>query len=175
MRIDDYSINSDLVMGQVSAFRGPPPGYSVMREFFAYQVPVFSNLAILVGTVTNNLLIQADADFEWVAGMYQFDLAAAQVTFNTASVPNMTLQIQDSGSGNFISSGAVPVTNLFGLIGRPLKLPATKVFKANSNIAFTAVNFDAATATGNLRLTLLGWKLYYFANQDLRPEALPMG
>lgn len=174
MRVDDYSINSELLMGQLSAFRGPPPGYAVMREFFTYQVPVFSNLAALVGTATNQLLIQADSDFEWVAGAYEFDLAAAQLAMATRQVPNMTIQIQDSGSGRFLSNAAVPVETLFGPgIASARSYPISKIFKANSNVSFTAVNFDAATATGNLRLTLLGWKIYYYPVGAVNPEQLP--
>jgi len=159
------SMNSSLLPWQLSAFKGPPPGYSVMREFFTYQVPVFTNLAAATGTAANNLLIQADSDFEWTAGIYQFDLAATAQQFATRPVPNMTIQISDSGSGRFLTSAAVPVPNLFGPQEFPRILPITKVFSANSNVVFTAVNFDAAVATGNLRLTLLGWKLYYYPNQ----------
>lgn len=172
MKLDEFSINSELLMGQLSAFRGPPPGYAVMREPFFYQVPVFASLAILTGTATNQLLIQADSDFEWVAGAYEFDVAAAQTTISAQPVPNMTIQIQDTGSGRFMSNAAVPVPNLFGPgIARARPLPITKLFKANSSISFIAVNFDAAVATGNLRLTLLGWKLYYYpANQVMREQ-----
>jgi len=159
------SANSAVLPQQLSGFMGPPPGYYVVREFFTYEVPVFSNLAILVGTAANNLPIQADADFEWTHGVYEFDLAATSTTFATRFIPNMTLQISDSGSGRFITSAAVPVPSLFGPSDRPRALPITKVFSANSNVVFTAVNFDAAVATGNLRLSLLGWKLYYYPMQ----------
>ena len=167
------SYNSSLLAGQVSAFKGPPAGYYVMREFFVYQVPVFASLAAATGTGSNNLLIQADSDFEWTHGVYQFDIAATQTTWATRFIPNMTIQITDSGSGRFISSAAVPVTSIFGDPDSPRLLPVTKVFSANSNIVFTAVNFDAATATGNLRLSLLGWKLYYYPHGG-SPTQQPM-
>lgn len=156
------SVNSSLLQGQVSGFKGPPNGYAVMREFFSYQVPVFASLAAATGTAANNLLIQSDSDFEWTAGVYQFDIAATLNTWATRFIPNMTIQIADSGSGRFLSNAAVPVTSLFGPGSAPIVLPVSKVFAANSNVVFTAVNFDAAVATGNLRLTLLGWKLYYY-------------
>lgn len=172
MKIDEKSLNSELMMGQLSAFRGPPAGYCVMREAFAYQVPVFSNLAAATGTATNQLLIQADADFEWTHGVYAFSLADAAQEWNTYDVPNMSIQIADTGSGRFMMNAAVPVPSMFGFFGNPRQLPISKVFKANSSVAFTAVNFDAAVATGQLRLTLLGWKLYYFRQSEM-PEQLP--
>jgi len=176
MKLDAYSLNSDLILGQISSFRGPPPGFSVMREFFQYQVPVFASLAAAGGTVTNNLLIQADSDFEWSIGGYEFDLASAAITISTQSVPNMTILVTDSGSGRQLSNAAVPVHNLFGPLTKPFVLPITKVFKANSNIAVTATNFDAAVATGNLRLTLTGWKIYYYqTGQQQFPEQVPQG
>jgi hypothetical protein len=174
MKLDPHSGNSDLLMGgQLSAFRGPPPGYFVVREPFFYQVPISEDLASL-GTQTVNLLIQADSDFEWTRGAYSFTLNDAQKTWNTYEIPNYSLVITDTGSGRQMSNAAVPVTSLFGLPGSPLQLPITKVFKANSNVAFTITNFDAATATGHLRLTLLGWKLYYFQGAMPAPEQAPM-
>lgn len=173
MKIDDFSLNSELMMGQLSAFRGPPAGQIVMRELFIYQVPVFTNLAATSGTATNQLQIQADSDFEWTHGVYEFDLAAAAVTLSTQSVPNMTVQIADTGSGRFMMNAAVPVPSLFGPLTKPRRLPISKIFKANSSVAFTAVNFDAAVATGNLRLSLIGWKLYYYPAGIAAPEQLP--
>jgi hypothetical protein len=147
-----------------------------MREFFQYQVPVFSNIANAGGTLTQNLLIQADSDFEWSEGTYEFDLASAAIALSTQQVPNMTILIVDSGSGRQLSSAAVPVPSLFGPLVMPHRLPITKVFKANSNIAVTAVNFDAAVATGNLRLTMTGWKIYYYAlGGQGYPEQIPQG
>lgn len=176
MRVDGQSGNSELLMGgQLSAFRGPAQGMYVIREPFFYQVPLSDNLAA-GATQTVNLLIQADSDFEWARGAYAFTLADAQATWNTYNVPNYNIVITDTGSGRQMMNAAVPVTSLFGLPGTPIILPITKVFKANSNVAFTITNDDAATATGQLKLTLLGWKLYYFndPNVAMSPEQAPM-
>ena len=136
--------------------------YKVWTDFFTYQVPVFTNLAALVGTATNQVVIQADSDFEWCHAAYEFDLAATQTDYSTRRLPNMTILITDSGSGRQLSNAAVPVMSIFGRPEMPYALPVTKVFKANSTINFTAVNFDAAVATGNLRLSLIGYKIFYF-------------
>lgn len=156
------SMGSDLLPHQLSGFRGPPAGHYTVRELFVYQVPLIDDLGTLTGTETQNLLIQNDSDFEWSHGVYHFVQAAAQTTFNTGIIPNMTIQIADSSSGRFISDAAVPITTLFGTPLFPRFLPITKVFLRNSLIQFTAANFDATTANGDLRLSLVGWKLYYY-------------
>lgn len=152
-----------------STVLGSPPGYQPFPDWFTYQVPVFSNLAAAGGTATNQILIQADADFEWVAAVYQFDLAAAAYTYTTRPIPNMTIQITDSGSGRQLMNAAVPVTSIFGAPEKPQMLPISKVFKRNATIQFTATNFDAAVATGNLRLSLIGWKTFYMDAPPVTP------
>lgn len=136
--------------------------YRVWTDFFVYQVGAFSNLAALTGTATNQLVIQSDSDFEWVHASYQFDNAATQTTYNGRFLPNMTILITDSGSGRQLMNAAVPIMSIFGRPEQPYQLPVSKVFKANSTINFTAVNFDAAIATGNLRLSLIGYKIFYY-------------
>lgn len=136
--------------------------YKVWTDFFTYQVPVFSNLAITNGTATNQVVIQADSDFEWCHASYEFDLAASTYTYNGRNIPNMTILITDSGSGRQLMNAAVPVISIFGRPEMPYVLPVSKVFKANSTINFTATNFDAAVNTGNLRLSLIGYKIFYF-------------
>ena len=140
----------------------PPPGAKIYRDLFTYQVPVFTNLAAAGGAATNQILIQNDSDFEWIAGAYEFDLAAATYVNAAQNVPNMTILIVDTGSGRQLMNAAVPIINLFGQLGQPYTLPISKVFGRNSSIQFTATNIDAAVATGNLRLSLIGWKIFYY-------------
>lgn len=154
-----------IIQGQVM---GDPAGYTSFPDMFTYQVPVFSNLAVNA-QATNQLLIQADADFEWVAAVYEFDLAAAAFTSNTRPLPNCTVQITDTGSGRQLMNAAVPVTSIFGGAEQPQMLPITKVFKRNASIQFTVTNFDAAVTNGNLRLSLLGWKRFYFTRDQITP------
>lgn len=136
--------------------------YKVWTDLFTYQVPVFTNLAAAGGVATNQVVIQADSDFEWVHASYEFDNAATQTTYNGRFLPNMTILITDTGSGRQLSNAAVPVMSIFGRPEQPYALPVSKVFKANSTIGFTATNFDAAIATGNLRLSLIGYKIFYY-------------
>lgn len=176
MRVDDRSFNGELLMGQLSGFRGAPAGYAVFREPFIYQVPVFASLAAnsaAGSTGNNNLQIQADSDFEWTHGVYQFDLAGVQLTWATNLLPNMTVQISDTGSQQFMFNTAIPITVPFGPVNQARMLPISKVFKSNTVIAFTVQNIDATVSTGNLRLHLMGWKLKYYPDATYQPEQLP--
>ena len=132
-------------------------GKRVVMDMFTYQVPVFTNLAV-GASLTNQIIIQADADFEWIEAVYEFDLAAAAYLYNTRPMPNMTVLIVDGSSGRQLMNNAVPVVNIFGRPEMPYVMPITKTFKANATIQFTATNFDAAVTTGNLRLSLIGVK-----------------
>lgn len=139
---------------------GQPVVGEIDLDLFVYQVPAFDNLA--AGAVqTQQIIVQADSDFEWVQAVYEFDLAAAQFTYSTRPMPNMSVVIVDTGSGRQLMSGSVPVTSLFGQPENPYVLPITRTFKANASVQFTVTNFDAATATGHLRLSLIGYKRFY--------------
>jgi hypothetical protein len=139
----------------------PPPGAKIYRDLFTYEVPSFDLLAV-GAAVTNQVLIQNDSDFEWIAAAYEFDLAATTYVNAAQNVPNMTILIVDTGSGRQLMNAAVPVIALFGQLGQPYTLPISKVFGRNSSIQFTATNIDAAVTTGHLRLSLIGWKIFYY-------------
>lgn len=132
----------------------------VLLDFFVYEVPVFASLAA-GASFTNRIIIQADADFEWIQSCYEFDVAAAAFTYSTRPMPNMSIRINDTGSGRQLMNDAVPVTSIFGQPENPYVLPISRTFKANATIEFTATNFDAAVATGNLRLSLIGFKQFF--------------
>lgn len=133
----------------------------IWRDPFEYVFPVFSNLAAGAAG-TQIVTIQADSDFEWVYGAYQFNLANAAFTESTRPIPNCTVLITDQGSGRQMMNAAIPVENLFGMPGQPFELPLSKVFRANATIGAQVTNIDAATATGQLRLTMIGYKIFYY-------------
>jgi hypothetical protein len=135
-------------------------GQVVLLDWFTYQVPVFQDLAA-GAQGSQQVVIQADADFEWIAAAYEYDLAGAAYVYNTRPMPNMSVLIVDGGSGRQLSNVAVPVTSIFGRPEQPFILPITRTYKANATIQFTVTNFDAATATGRLRLSLIGMKQFY--------------
>ena len=133
----------------------------LMRIPFTYQVPVISNLAAGATSAPAQVLIDSGSDFLWQCGVYEFDLAAAAYTYNTRPMPNMTLVINDSAAGRNLQNAAVPVGAIFGPVEKPIARPLPYLFGAAATVTFTATNFDAAVATGNLRLSLLGQQIYY--------------
>ncbi len=132
----------------------------MLLDFFVYEVPLFTNLAV-GASFTQRIIIQADADFEWVQSCYNFTLADAAYLYNTRPIPNMSVRINDTGSGRQLMNTDVPVTAIFGQPENPYVMPITRTFKANATIEFTATNFDAAVTTGQLRLSLIGFKQFF--------------
>lgn len=129
----------------------------IVEDFFTYEVD-FSSIDS-AAQATSNINVQADSDFKWIKSYQMTDIAGAGQDVSTQIVPLATVVIVDSGSGRQLMSGAVPIPNLFGVVGNPYILPIPRIFKARSNIAFTVANYDAAD-TYRIRLSLEGTKLF---------------
>lgn len=129
-------------------------------DIFFYQFPTISNVAAAGGTQQQQVNIQATSDFEWIASSFQFNVAAAAITRATQNVPNMRVQLQETGSGKYMQNAPVPVTSIFGYPGEPMYLPQPKILKKSTTLAVIATNDDAAVATGNLYLTLIGRQVF---------------
>lgn len=131
------------------------------RVPFIVQFPVISN--ITVGATSSAVTVQIDtsSNFIWQSGIYEFDIAAAQYTYQTRPIPNMTVVIQDSVASRLLSSAPVPVGAWFGAIENPIYRDVPYMFSGGATITVTATNFDAATATGNLRLSMIGQQVYF--------------
>lgn len=133
----------------------------LFRVPFIYQVPAISNTAAGATATPATVLIDAGSDFLWQAGTYEFDLAAAAYTYSTRPMPNMTVVINDSGSGRNLQNIAVPVGAFFGAVEKPVVRLLPYLFAGGATVTFTATNFDAAVTTGNLRMSLIGQQIYY--------------
>lgn len=129
----------------------------ILKDFFIYHIDF---TALAAGTTqTDNIQIQADADFEVQKLTYFADIAGAGQTLDTLVVPLTTVLIVDSGSGRQIMDRAVPIPSFFGDGRIPFILPQPRIFVQRSNITFTLVNFSVAI-TYNIRLSLIGTKLF---------------
>lgn len=129
------------------------------EDYFIYQVE-FAAANLTPGSqVDGNIQIQADSDFKWLRSTFYADIAGAIFTFNTRPIPQVTVQIVDSGSGRQLVQIPVPVESMFGFGFLPYVLPIPRVFKARSNIQFTVANFSSASSY-NLRLSLHGTKVF---------------
>lgn len=102
-----------------------------------------------------------DADFECRRLSFHVDAAAAQLTVATAILPNMTIMINDSGSGRNLMNAAAPLASIAeseAFAAQDLVWP--RIFTRNSQIQITLTNFDAAAATNNIRLVMHGRKIF---------------
>lgn len=129
----------------------------IARDFFVYGTNFLAIAA--AASQTNSLSIQADSDFVVQKLAFTADIAAAAVTDSTRITPLCTLLITDTGSGRQMMNQAISILDLFGFGGSPFILPQPKVFRANTLISITMVNFSAAT-TYNVRLSFIGVKSF---------------
>ena len=129
----------------------------ILKDFFIYGIDFPSIVA--GATATDNIQIQADADFETQKLTYFADIAGAAQTLTTQVVPLITVLIVDAGSGRQIMNVATAIPAFFGDGRIPFILPTPRIFAARSNVTFTLVNFSAAT-TYRIRLSLIGTKLF---------------
>lgn len=140
-----------------------PPRVQFQEDFFVYNVDFVAGGvpgAIAHGATQNgNFQIEASSDFKLIKLAYFADIAAAAMQLATLVVPNVTLQITDSGSGRNLFNGAIPVPSIFGQGNLPFILPLPRIFRARSNIQIVATNFDAAVDY-NLRLAFIGTKIF---------------
>lgn len=129
-----------------------------VEDYFVYSV----NFADVDSgeSADGNIQIQADSDFKWISGAYYCTIADAVFTAETRPMPNITVQITDSGSGRQLFSNPVPIPSVFGIGILPYMLPIPRIFKARSSIAFAVANFDAAQDNYNIRLALIGTKIF---------------
>jgi hypothetical protein len=125
------------------------------KDFFTYEVD-FS--ALLAGSSqTQSFTIQADADFLLSKLAYSANIANAAYEDATRPIPNVSVLIQDTGSGRNLMNLAVPLASIFGTGQLPFILPRQRIFLANATVNVTLNNFDAATAY-NCRLSFIGEK-----------------
>lgn len=133
-----------------------------VEDYFVYSVN-FDDLDN--GQSANgNIQIQADSDFKWISAVYYVTIADAVFTAEARPMPNITVQITDGGSGRQLFSAPVPVPSVFGQGVLPYMLPIPRIFKARSSIVFAVANFDAAQDNYNLRLALIGTKIFTYSS-----------
>lgn len=129
------------------------------KDYFWYGPPVFTMSSVLT-PVTNNIQLDADANFMWIASTYQIDVAGALLTEATNIIPLVSLLINDTGSGKNLMNVAVPLGSMAGDGKRPYRLPRPRVFGANATIQLNWTAFVVAGTTYNIRFTMHGFKVY---------------
>jgi len=135
------------------------PRSQYQEDYFVYGV---GPLAVAAGaSAQGSIQIQADSLFQWERAAYFVTIANAAFTANTRPIPNVAVQIVDSGSGRQLFQTAQPIPSVFGTGELPFLLPTPRWFKPNSQIQIQLTNFDAAVAY-NVRLSFIGSKIFQF-------------
>lgn len=128
------------------------------RDYFAYSFPLFDPLAVSASQ-TETVNIQADSDFliMAIAGTARDPADPTSVLTD----PAITVRIEDTGSGRNIQNRATDWRNMMGTGELLFYLPFPKYIDANSQVALTLENLDAAQAY-NCRVALHGFKVFDF-------------
>lgn len=110
---------------------------------FTYQAN-FASLAF-GATIASQVVFQNDADFIIMAQAY-YAFAANAPTVSGRPYPNVSVLINDSGSGKNLTSLPVPIPAWFGDGQFPFVLPAPYLWARKSVMNLTLQNNDGATA-----------------------------
>lgn len=152
--------------GGITVPRGTPtpvregePQSQYQEDYFVYGV---GPVAVASGaTAQGSIQIQADSLFVWERAAYYVTIANAAFASDTRPIPNVAVQIVDSGSGRQLFQTPQPIPSVFGTGELPFLLPTPRWFKPNSQIQIQFTNFDAAVSY-NVRLSFIGSKIFQF-------------
>ena len=127
------------------------------RDFYIYEAVV---AALGVGLSANDVInIEADSDFILQKLTFEADIAGAAQTEATRIIPNVLVQLTDTGSGRQLMQNPIPVSSFFGIGAIPFILPNPRLFMRNSTIQIAFTSFEAAI-TPDVRLAFIGYKIY---------------
>jgi len=130
---------------------------NVRRDFYTYEAEA---LLIAPGGSANDVInIEADSDFIMQKLSFQADNAGGAFTDSTRLIPNVSVQLVDTGSGRQLMQNPIPIPSIFGWGELPFVLDNPRKFLRNSTIQVAFTNFDAAV-TYNIRLAFIGYKIY---------------
>lgn len=127
-------------------------------EFFAYSTArtAVANAA----SATVNISIESNSDFLVEKLTYVADIALVTQTDSSRVVPNVTVQVNATGSGRNMFNIAAAIPAIFGTGQLPFILPRAYLLPAASTIQITLANYDAAAAY-NVTLTFSGRKIFW--------------
>lgn len=128
-------------------------------EYFCYTTGRLAAITAAGGIIDTSIVIQADSDFILEKLTYEADLAGAAQTSSTEVVPNVTVLLTATGSGQQLMNAPVAISSLFGTGQLPFILPFPKVLPANSQLQINLVSFEAAV-TPRITLNFHGRKVY---------------
>ncbi len=147
-------------LGQVR----PPPGMTPeahmrdLKAFYSYSL-VYNQVAP-GAQATDSFVVEANSDFIWTKATFFANLEpVASQTNATRVIPNMTIELIDTGSSYQLFSEPQPINNVFGTGRVPFLVNPAYRFAKNATLRGVVVNFDP-TVTYNLRLSFIGYRNY---------------
>lgn len=144
---------------RLAGLAGRQGQHVIAEEFAVYSTGRLAAIAAL-GTLNPNIAIQANSDFLIEKMTFAADLAGVAQTSGTRIIPNVSVQLQSSGSGNVLFNVQAPIDSLFGTGELPFILPTAYFLPASSNLQITLTSFEAAV-TPRITLNFIGRKLYW--------------
>lgn len=129
------------------------------RMFYIYQTPNIASIAAAAST-TNTIQFDIDSVFCWMRTNVFVDIAGAVQTPSSLVVPLVTLQVTDTGSGTNFFNNPIPIGSIAGSGQLPFVLTTPQFVQPAASLQFAYANFSAATTYANLRLQLIGFKVY---------------
>lgn len=133
----------------------------VRRDFYIYGSQAGTTaVPLAAGASASDIInIEADSDFILQKLTYQADIVGAAFTDSARPIPNVNVQLIDSGSGRQLMQNPTPIPSMFGTGELPFILSNPRLFAKNSTIQVAYTNFDAA-AGYTIRLSFIGYKIY---------------
>lgn len=128
------------------------------RDFYVYEAGV-TNLPVSA-QATDTIQIEADSNFI-LQKLSQFSvsnglngnldvattvLLTSGLTAQQRVLPNVGIQLVDTGSGRQLMQNPIPIPSLFGTGELPFILPNPRLFMRNSTIQVIFTNFDSVNA-----------------------------
>lgn len=144
-----------------NAGMGPDSSAYVARNSFTYEADLAAGSTLAPGISTNvSFNIDGDSDFFWTK-LAAFAMVASDGTIVTSEqLPSVTLLIQNTTTGRYYMSGAVPLANIAGSARLPYILPMVTYFPAKASIGITLQNVSDNTTYSQLYLSFHGIKAF---------------
>jgi hypothetical protein len=132
----------------------PRPSRVFVPKWFAV---IFTAIAP-AGTQTQQINISANGDFFMVRMLYAANIANAAQTVSTLVVPELRVQVTDSGTDELFANQAVDINSMASLSSNANKdehLPYPRVVTGRSTLTVSVSNVEAAN-TYNVEFVLQG-------------------
>jgi hypothetical protein len=153
--VNSYAAIRQMIAGGRYPWWYPDGGKGLQIDYFVYGTDWLPLVASL--TTQNPININGDSAFVILSGVLT-ETATDNTTFLALSP--LLFQIQDTGSGRFLSNHAVHAGNWFGTAQEPKYWDVPKIIAPNSTLAVSAQNLEATNR--NVRVDFHGFKIFNF-------------